>query len=604
LPGIFGDTVLLLANASYRFPNASVPALDGVSLSVRAGERVAVLGPNGSGKSTLLRVMCARLLAGPGTMIELDGRSIDLSDSRDLTTLRSSVGCVGQDPDDQLVCTTVFSEVAFGPCNLGLPEEEVRTRTAQALEACDLAGLAQADVATLSGGQRQRACVAGILAMHPSYLLLDEPCSMLDAAARASLLRVIDRIAARGAGIVQVTHELEDVLEYDRVIILSGGRVSWEGTPVRLLEDAEALDASRCLTTPRLLAFARFVRKRGLARDGALTDGLRMRDLEREFLDSGVSGDPPEPAAPGDRVRQRFAGGIRAEKGAASRHGDAADAGASGASTGTEACTSPEASVASADCMFSVVHVSHSYELRPPKARTRKRSADERERAWLDSAALALDDVSLSLSPGSLWVVTGATGSGKTTLLRIAAGLIRPSCGSVLLKGASVEPGDVACSFQRPQDQLFADTVIDDVAFGPRNRGMSRRDARESARHALAKVGLDPDAFADRSPFALSGGQMRRVALAGVLALSSPVLLLDEPSVGLDADGFARLLELVGSVRRTGTAVVIVTHDVRRIAAGADGLVVLSKGRIALCVRNPSQQDIDRASELMGGEAS
>jgi len=197
-------------------------------------------------------------------------------------------------------------------------------------------------------------------------------------------------------------------------------------------------------------------------------------------------------------------------------------------------------------------------------------------------ATRALTGVSVDVSAGELVLVVGATGSGKSTLLRIAAGLLVPDAGSAELDGvplaAGAARGRVGLAFQNPEQQLFADTVTDDVAFGPRNLGLSHDDARLCAEEALAAVGIDAADFGGRSPFTLSGGEARRVALAGVLAMKPDCVLLDEPSAGLDARGRTSLLALLARVR-ADAGVIVVSHDAEDLLQIADRVLVLAEGR-------------------------
>jgi len=197
-------------------------------------------------------------------------------------------------------------------------------------------------------------------------------------------------------------------------------------------------------------------------------------------------------------------------------------------------------------------------------------------------ATRALTGVSVDVSAGELVLVVGATGSGKSTLLRIAAGLLAPDSGSAELDGitltAGTARGRVGLAFQNPEQQLFADTVLDDVAFGPRNLGLSHDDALVRAEDALAAVGIDVAEFGERSPFTLSGGEARRVALAGVLAMQPACVLLDEPSAGLDARGRDALLVLLARVRAEA-GVIVVSHDAEDLLRIADRVLVLAEGR-------------------------
>lgn len=198
--------------------------------------------------------------------------------------------------------------------------------------------------------------------------------------------------------------------------------------------------------------------------------------------------------------------------------------------------------------------------------------------------APAVIDITVQVAPGELLLVLGATGSGKSTLLRLMSGLLVPSAGRVSLDGEPLDAGSAAgrigLVFQDAESQLFADNVLDDVAFGPSNLGATPNEARAAAAEALEAVGLPVERFGSRSPFALSGGEARRAAIAGVLAMRPAYLLADEPTAGLDARGRAKVLELIAKVRRTA-GIVVVSHSAADMLAIADRVLLLAGGRSA-----------------------
>ncbi len=209
----------------------------------------------------------------------------------------------------------------------------------------------------------------------------------------------------------------------------------------------------------------------------------------------------------------------------------------------------------------------------------------------LDSEIRALDDVSFTVESGSFAGMIGQTGSGKSTLVQHLNGLLKPSSGKVLLDGQDLSGPDVRMAdirrktglvFQYPEDQLFEETVEKDIAFGPRNMGLEEEEIRERVREALRIVGLDYDSFASRSPFELSGGQKRRVAIAGVIAMRPEALILDEPAAGLDPVSHRELLKMIHRFHdEKDCTILLVSHNMDDIAAYCDQVLVMDKGRLA-----------------------
>lgn len=519
--------------------DGALEVLRGASLTVAEGELVALIGANGAGKSTIARVACGSVDAQRGSVL-VDGRPADSG------ALRRVCGYVRQDPESQLVAPVVFDEVAFGPCNLGLAEDEVRDRVAHALDACGLGGYERRLVAELSGGELQRVAIAGILAMEPSYLVLDEVTSQLDASSRVRVRRIVREQVARGCGVLSVTHDVEEIAGADRVAFLSDGVIRWEGTPAEFFADERLLENAR-LAGDRLAGVLCLMARRGVAFGRC----LHAAELSASIRECGLLEDVASLLE------------LRASAIAPTHEGAEAsfDSGA--------------ASDASDSLVFERVTVRY-------------------------ENLCALDSLDLRCEAGHVMLLAGQSGSGKSTAATVACGIQATDEGAAVLVGPNgskrdVRPGAVGLCLQRAEDQLFCDTVVEDVAFGPRNLGRPATACRTAAERALRSMGVDESLWG-RSPFALSGGQRRRVALAGILAMEPEVYVLDEPTIGLDSEGREFLHGVVRGLAREGHAVLVVSHDVGEWLDVADDVAILESG--VLRWHGPAREVADDASML------
>lgn len=581
-----------------------------LNLLIPRGQLVAVIGANGSGKSTIAKHAGA-LMAPDEGCVSVFGH--DTRNDAHLREVRARVGFVFQNPDDQLVASLVENDVAFGPENLGVPADELRERVRRALEATGLAGFERREVSSLSGGQKQRVAVAGALAMAPDMLVLDEASAMLDPRGRAELAGVVRTLREQGMTVVMITHFMDEAARAQRVVALDGGRVALDGTPDEVLTRTGDLRALR-LEVPFACRLAEELRGRGVA----VGHHVRPESLEQELVDLTQKAADAEGEHDG---MQRDARAARTA-GAPSAHVDPASAAnpqacglsrqapaeAVGAPARQEPARQEPARQASAplpSCDTSLItfeDVSFSYDDQAKKRTRRRRGEDELPTRW------ALRHVSFSLREGEILGVAGHTGSGKSTLVRHMNALACPTQGRVLLERADMsDKRTAACArrrvglvFQYPESQLFAATVYDDVAFGPRNAGLDAHEVDACVREALQRVQLDFDDLSPRSPFALSGGQQRRVALAGVLATKPQVLVLDEPAAGLDPAARADVLALVGDLRAQGLTIVMVSHSMEDLAQLADRILVLHDGRISR-VGTPAEVMSDPASLQAAG---
>ena len=538
--------------------------LRGVDLDVPTGSFTVIMGASGGGKSTLLRTLNGLIpdfitgsFAGEVEVLGRDATATRVSE------LATDVGMVLQDYESQLFGTSVTAEVAFGPENLAVPPAAIDDRIDDALT---LAGLSDLDrrrePAALSGGQKQRLVFAGVAAMRPDLLVLDEPTSDLDPSGTRRLLSAVGRLAggrldrvdavdqpetvapddddrtadevawAGPETVVMVTHKIEEALLADHAILLEDGRVSRAGPAREVFTDTAALRASRVAIPPLVAAFDEA---------GVPTADLPLTPAEAVDVAAAHELSWTPPAYIGD----------------------------DGPATEASATSVPaETGETLGDPCFELENVVFAYETdRGPKR--------------------AVDEVSLTIRTGEVVALVGHNGSGKTTLAKHLNGLHAPDAGHVRYDGREVTDysmsaigRDVGYVFQNPDHQLFADTVREEVEFGPQNFGISGEALNQRVSQALETVELTE--LADADPFALSRGQRQRVALAGILATDPAVIVFDEPTTGLDATQRDRFMRLVADLNRTaGLTVVAITHSMETVARYAPRTVVLEDGQVA-----------------------
>lgn len=542
------DAIVSLAHVTLSY--GDLRALDDVSLNVRRGERLCVLGANGSGKSTLASVICG-LLAPDAGEVALVGEKAFANGAADFDAYRRArrkLGLVFQNPEDQIVTSVVEEDVAFGPENLGLPPERIEHLVRRELHRVAMERYAKADPARLSGGQRQRVTIAGALAMEPRVLVLDEPSSSLDVRGRRSVMRVVEKLRGVGCTVVHVTHFMDEALGADRVVVLDHGHVALMGTPQEVFSHVDEV-RSLGLEEPFAGRLSSRLRERGLNIAWTCDEDVLLAELSRRASGTGVLG--PAAGAP---------------------------------------VAAPVAPRSDAAPVVRAQDVHFSYE----QSRRRRRA---------DASPAALDGVTLDVPRGAHVALVGQTGSGKSTLLRLIAALEVPDQGRIEVDGIPTADrrhrrqlhGRVGYVMQRPERQLFAETVAQDVAYGPTNLGLSPQDVEKRVRRALDLVGLAGKD--DTSPFQLSGGQQRLCALAGILAMEPDLLVLDEPTAGLDPRGRRNLRRILCDLNAAGTTLVEVTHAMED-AARANLVAVLDGGRVVLTGTPAQVFSADNAEKL------
>jgi len=503
----------------------NVVAVDHASFSVNKGEYVAVLGRNGSGKSTLAKMIDLLEFPDEG---ELSVFELDSSAEENFWSIRSHCGMVFQNPDNQIVGTTVEEDVAFGPENLSVPLPELAQRVEKALGYVGLLEMAERQPSSLSGGQKQKLAIAGVLAMQPQLLILDESTSMLDPKARDEFLQLVGRMRHdKGITVIHITHDMHEAFLADRVLVLEHGKIRLNGTPPEVFSQVEVIRELGLELPKWAELLCEVARIYGIEPEKS---AFLSEDCAKEKIRSILQMKLPE---------------------------------------GVEREALPSHTV-SDQVMLRVSNLSYSYDKKGKKT---------------------ISDISFDVKKGEIVAVIGHSGSGKTTLISQLNGILRPLEGTVEVwdeeekKYISTEKNTdikrirkhVGLLFQYPEYQLFEETVEKDIKFGPKKMGYDDATCDSLMRKSLPLVGLSEEVLS-RSPFELSGGQKRRVAFAGILSMNPDVLILDEPAAGLDPAGQKEIFGYIETLRDQGKSIVLVSHDMDEAARIADRILVLKKG--------------------------
>ncbi|MBQ8291922.1 MAG: energy-coupling factor transporter ATPase [Clostridia bacterium] len=521
-------------------------SLDGVDFSVEEGEFVAVLGHNGSGKSTLARLIDGLLSPTSGKITVL---GLDAGEEKSLFDIRKQVGIVFQNPDNQTVATIVEDDIAFGPENIGVPRAEIGERITFALNAVGMSAYRHATTTRLSGGQKQRVAIAGVLALKPKIMILDEATAMLDPRGRKEVIDVVRRLnKEENITVLLITHFPEEALLADRAIVMHKGAIVMEGKPADVLGREEELQ--KCaLTLPKAMKISRALGRFGLDVADSLTESTLAENIEKALR----TADSSHIEIPQTRG----------------------------------ACTRLKS--VSSDGRILCKDLRYVYNSNSP------------------FATFALNGVTVEIPAGEFFGILGHTGSGKSTFVQHLNALIKlptaekkykvkkgKALPQTVLNVGKFDLTDkktdfkalrlsVGMVFQYPEYQLFAETVFEDVAFGLKNffEEMTEEETEKAVREAIEAVGLVYEEVKDKSPFDLSGGQKRRVAIAGVIVTKPKILVLDEPAAGLDPLGKEEILSLLHSLHESWCeTVIIVSHDMDEIAENCTRVAVFSEGKI------------------------
>ncbi len=517
-PQLSPDAVAV-EDVTFTYHGAERPALIDARFRQAAGEMVGIMGASGAGKSTLVKCL-NRIIPGfeDGEfrgVVRIGGRSLEGARVSEVAPL---VGMVFQDFEAQLFSTNVAHEVAFAMEQVGMPRAQMVERLGAALEAVGLKGFEHRDPTSLSGGEKQRLAIASVMALRPSVIVLDEPTTDLDPEGRAEVFALVRTLREQGVSLVVIEHEAEELRGCNRLLLIREGRVIADATPEHLMTQLDLLE--EC--------------------------GVHPPDLNHVAARLGIRAHLRTVAEAETMLRQHFPKLAEPHAAAPAEITGAPDA-------------EPEAGAGAP--LVAIRGLSFSYAVGAP----------------------VLDQIDLAIRAGEFIAIIGQNGSGKTTLAKHIVGLLKCEPGKILLSGrdrSSMRPAETAQEvgyvFQNPDYQIFAATVEEEVAFGPRNFGLEAGEIERRCAEVLQAVGLEGARRSD--PFLLGKGERQRLAVASVLALKPRLLILDEPTTGLDYREQRRMMKLVAELNRSGIAIVMITHTPWLVAEYARRVVLMRRG--------------------------
>jgi len=505
-----------------------------INLEIQDGEFVLITGPSGGGKSSFCRCLnglIPHFYGGEITgKVEVDGLDTMKHSTKEMAT---EVGMVFQDPENQLVAMDVEREVAFGLENLAFPFELMAKRMEEALDTVGIASLRHRTVNELSGGEKQRVAIASVLALYPNILVLDEPTSELDPKGAEEVLNVVERLNDElGVTVILVEHRLDRVTQHvDRMLVLDNGMIVSDGTPQSVLIDDKVSQSG--IGIPPIIKLVQGLKDKGIG-----IDNIPLTVKEGRAALAKVM---PLQAKQGNlNLPERKV--ITSEAKQSPR---------------------PFATLrASAQPMVEVKGLYHVY----------------------PGDLVALRNISLKICEGEFVAIMGRNASGKTTLVKHFNGLLKPTKGDVTVDGVNTKGTTIAdlakkvgYVFQNPNDHLFADSVEQEIAFTLKNLGFKSEGMESMIDQVLERFDLTQ--YRHRYPRSLSGGEKQRVAFASILVAQPKIIILDEPTRGMEYRLKVELMRFLDEYRENGNAVILVTQDVETVAEYGDRVILLSEGR-------------------------
>ena len=528
-----------ISNLTFKYEGSQKNALENINLHVNKGDFLGIIGESGAGKTTLCSAINA-LIPHHFKGDYYGSVKVDGQDTFDIAPglLALKVGSVFQDIDSQMLSTFVEDEILFGLENFGVPKDQIERRLSQALKDIGIEDLRYREIASLSGGQKQKVAIASILALEPEVLLLDEPTGELDPASSRQIFQLLGHLnREKGMTVIVVEQKIMLLCEFARTLaVMEGGKLAACGPVREVLQTAEKLE-EKGVNIPRVVTLSRRLAREGLIpSDIAVEKRIALNAKEAAELVGeickGMPGRAQNVAALADSAEKRMKsfGGNEPERDSENK------------------------------TIIEFKNVNFSY----------RNDANIR-------------DISVEIKKGDFVAIIGSNGAGKSTFSKLCNGLLKPSSGEVLVEGDNTKKvktsklaKKIAFLFQNPDRQICCNTVREEIAFSLKNIGLSEEEVKNRVEKTLQDFAFDPDA----EPFSLSRGQRQRLCLACLIAVRSDILILDEPTTGLDYKECIELMEKIRELNKEGTTVLMVCHDMEVVLDYASRVLVMTGGRL------------------------
>lgn len=515
-------TKIVIEDFNLYFPNQDKPFLKNISTTIKPGEFVAIVGPSSSGKSTLALALTGIYphVLSSRTEGQIRVGELDIASST-VAEITTKVGLVFQDPDSQFCNLFVEEELAFGPENLLFEKKRILNNVETYLQFVDMEGFNLNRIVELSGGQKQRVAIASVLAMEPDVLILDQPTANIDPSGKEDVFETLYKINQEtGKTLILLEHQIDALIRYvDKLIVMNEGRIEYQGAPREILSKyGRVLEEQYGLWIPEVSRAGLFLQESQIA---CPKFPITVEELGEVFYDNSDS-------------------------------------------IFNKACEKPEIREdADGKNIIEIKNVSFSYPLKDN----------------------VLTDVSFNIKEGSIVSLMGENGSGKTTLSKMIVGLLRPQKGEILVDGLDVTKATMKeiCSrvgyvFQYPDHQFVTNTVYEEVGYGLKKYKYSEEEKKAIIAEIIHKTELE--GLEDRHPFTLSMGEKRRLSIATMLVLKPKILILDEPSAGLDYKNCEHMMHVITKLKQLGVTVIMISHTTYLVAKYSEHVFVMDKGRI------------------------